>query len=153
MGIGANQRRLFFNVRRGGPIFSGWSWIALFLLGLGGVSLASIAGLVEPKPLTIIQNAVFRPHRQPPVYFRHGRHEAAKVACTACHHDYQGGRNLWRQGQPVRPCSDCHKMVAEAGKPDLKTAYHRQCKDCHRRRHQERQAGGPIKCRDCHRSL
>ena len=152
MGIGANQRGVFLVLIRA-AVSTGWGWAVLFLVSLVGAGWAGGTGLVDPKPLTIIKNAALQPHRQPPVSFRHAKHEAAKVACAACHHDYQDGRNRWRQGQPVRPCGACHKPVAEAGKPDLKTAYHRQCKDCHRRRQQEQRSAGPVKCRECHRLL
>lgn len=130
-----------------------WGWLAWLLIAVGGLAAAEGLGLTKPKPLTIINNQVFRPQRQPPVPFRHDRHEAARIVCHVCHHDYVQGRNRWREGEPVQPCAACHKVVAASGKLDLKNAYHRQCKDCHLRRLKERQTAGPVQCRGCHRWL
>lgn len=130
-------------------------WLTLAFLLTAGLCLgaAGKAKPVEPAPLTVIDNQVFQPRRQPPVVFRHDRHAAARIACTQCHHDYVGGRNRWRQGEPVEPCAACHPVVAAAGKIDLKNAYHRQCKDCHLRRAREGRAAGPVQCRGCHQLL
>jgi len=88
---------------------------------------------------------------KPPVMFSHRRHEAARVACTQCHHDYQGRRNVWHQGLPVAECGDCHGLRPEARRLDVKNAFHRQCKGCHLKLQQQGRRGGPVDCRDCHR--
>ncbi|MBM4284867.1 MAG: cytochrome c3 family protein [Deltaproteobacteria bacterium] len=88
---------------------------------------------------------------KPPVWFSHRVHEAAGVACERCHHEYQGKRNLWRQGQPVKKCGACHGPRPRAGRLELKEAFHRQCKGCHLAQRQTRRPAGPVHCRDCHR--
>ncbi len=89
--------------------------------------------------------------RKPPVAFSHREHEAGRVACTQCHHDYRGRRNVWRQGLPVEKCQACHGLRPEPRRLDVKNAFHRQCKGCHLRLQQQGRRAGPIDCRDCHR--
>lgn len=92
-------------------------------------------------------------HREkPPVKFSHRRHPKPDIACEKCHHDYQEGRNLWREGQPVEKCQACHDLTPKADILDAKEAFHRQCKGCHLARRKVRQPAGPIKCKGCHRS-
>jgi hypothetical protein len=73
------------------------------------------------------------------------------VACVRCHHEYQGRRNVWKQGQPVKKCQSCHSLGYQARRPDIKNALHRQCKGCHLKRRQQGQWAGPIECQGCHR--
>ena len=50
------------------------------------------------------------------VELTHKQHaEAHKVACAECHHVYKDGKNVWKQGDKVQKCSECHK-AAEQGK-------------------------------------
>jgi len=104
-----------------------------------------------PQPVSPLDSKSFQPREKGPVLFRHQPHEAAGVACTACHHDYVQGRNRWRQGQPVAPCEECHPVRARPDRLDLKNAFHRQCKGCHLKRRQQAQRAGPTRCEDCHR--
>jgi len=90
-----------------------------------------------------------RPEK-PPVHFSHRRHSQAGIACDRCHHDYQGGRNRWREGLPVDKCQGCHKLFPQAGRLDVKNAFHRQCKGCHLARRKARRAAGPVTCEGCH---
>jgi hypothetical protein len=90
-------------------------------------------------------------HEKPPVRFSHLRHPKPGIACEVCHHDYHGGRNLWREGQPVEKCQDCHGLNPKAGVLDAKDAFHKQCKGCHLSKRKVRQPAGPIKCDGCHR--
>ena len=91
-----------------------------------------------------------RPEK-PPVRFSHLRHPKPGIPCEACHHDYQEGRNLWREGQPVEKCQDCHGLTSKAGLLDAEDAFHRLCKGCHLSKRKVRQPAGPIKCEGCHR--
>jgi hypothetical protein len=88
---------------------------------------------------------------KPPVRFSHLRHPKPGIACETCHHDYQEGRNLWREGQPVEKCQACHGLIPKAGVLDAQEAFHRQCKGCHLAKRKKRQPAGPIKCEGCHR--
>ncbi len=120
---------------------------------LGMVSwLGAQTGSLAEAPATIILRIPGPgPGHKPAVTFNHRRHEAGRLACTQCHHDYQGRRNVWRQGLPVDKCQACHGLRPEPRRLDLKNAFHRQCKGCHLKLEQQGRRAGPIDCRDCHR--
>jgi hypothetical protein len=129
------------------------------LAGAAGLILGLVAGLgarsglpTEPPATSVLNITVRGSKRKPPVTFSHRIHEAHRVACTRCHHDYQGRRNLWREGLPVEKCGACHGLRPTARRLDLKNAYHQQCKGCHLKLKQEGRRSGPIKCQECHRA-
>jgi len=104
----------------------------------------------EPAKAGFLRIIIKRPPEKPPVWFSHQLHEERRVNCQTCHHDFQAKRNLWRRGQPVKKCQDCHALGAKGGRPDIKSAFHRQCKGCHLKLRQQGRKAGPIECRDCH---
>jgi hypothetical protein len=126
------------------------AYVAGLILGMLAL-LGARAGLIEP-PLVSLLKISGPSGRKLPVQFSHKVHEARRVGCTHCHHDYQGRRNVWRQGQPVQKCQACHGLTPEAGRLDAKNAFHRQCKGCHLGLKQRGQPAGPVTCRGCHRS-
>jgi hypothetical protein len=128
-----------------------WAYVAGLILGMLGLLGAHTVSLTEPPAINTLRIPVRDSRRKPPVTFRHRLHEARGLACTQCHHEYQGRRNVWREGQPVQKCQACHGLRPKARCLDLKNAYHRQCKGCHLRLQQQGRRAGPIKCRDCHR--
>jgi hypothetical protein len=127
------------------------AFVAGLILGLLGVLGARAGSLTEPPATSLLRIPVTGSRRKPPVKFSHRIHEARRVACTQCHHDYQGRRNVWHEGQPVEKCRACHGLRPEARRPNLKNAHHRQCKGCHLRLRQQGQQAGPIECQGCHR--
>ena len=66
------------------------------------------------------------------VTFSHKGHTAT-VGCKECHH----------MGEVTQKCNSCH--TAEAAM-DSKTAYHKNCIDCHKAKEK-----GPTGCMDCHK--
>lgn len=60
----------------------------------------------------------------------HTKHQGL-TDCATCHHtgDYA-------------KCSSCHGVDKKA--PKTKAAYHKLCKDCHKKQ------SGPTKCKECH---
>jgi hypothetical protein len=127
------------------------AYVVGLILGLLGVLGAQAGSLTEPPATSLLRIPVTGSRRKPPVKFSHRVHEARRVACTQCHHDYQGRRNVWHEGQPVEKCQACHGLRPEARRPDLKNAHHRRCKGCHLRVRQQGQQAGPIECQGCHR--
>ncbi len=77
-----------------------------------------------------------------PVYFSHKIHAQMSVmsgGCENCHHYNTSG--------PILQCKSCHEFSRqreEVGIPDLKSAYHRQCMECHREWNKE------TGCNSCH---
>jgi hypothetical protein len=120
------------------------------LLGMAAL-LGAHAGLTEPPAVSLLKISGPVASRKPPVQFSHTLHAAQRVACTQCHHEYQGRRNVWHQGQPVQKCQACHGLRPEACRLDAKNAFHRQCKGCHLRGEQQGRPAGPVTCRGCHR--
>ena len=102
----------------------------------------------------IIDNKGYKPDRKGPVRFSHLSHiEDYEVSCDQCHHEYQDGKNVWKKGDPVKKCISCHSPLKSKGKvKKLSTAFHRNCKTCHRRALREDiSEEAPFKsCYDCH---
>jgi len=125
--------------------------MAGLILAVMGIMGAQGGSLTEAPAVSILKIPVAGARRKPPVKFSHQVHQAQRVACTQCHHDYQGRRNLWHEGLPVAKCQTCHGLRPEARRLDVKNAYHRQCKGCHLRLRQQGRQAGPIECQTCHR--
>jgi uncharacterized paraquat-inducible protein A len=73
------------------------------------------------------------------VSFDHEKHSKSVGKCAECHHKDAAGKEA--------KCSTCHaKGKGEGKKVELKEAFHKNCKDCHK-------AGkkGPEKCEGCHK--
>jgi hypothetical protein len=126
------------------------AYVTGLILGLMGILGAHSGSLTEAPAVSLLKIPVAGPRRKPPVKFSHRVHEARRVACTQCHHDYQGRRNVWHEGQPVAKCQACHGLRPETRRLDVKNAYHRQCKGCHLRLRQQGRQAGPIECQACH---
>ena len=127
------------------------AYVAGLILGVMGILGAHGGSLTEAPAVSLLKIPVAGSRPKPPVQFSHRVHEARGVACTQCHHDYQGSRNVWHEGQPVAKCQACHGLRPEARRLDVKNAYHRQCKGCHLRLRQQGRQAGPIECQACHR--
>ena len=73
------------------------------------------------------------------VTFDHEKHSKSIGKCAECHHKDAASKEA--------KCSTCHaKGKGEGKKVELKEAFHKNCKDCHK-------AGkkGPEKCEGCHK--
>ena len=83
-----------------------------------------------------------------PVRFDHEKHTAIAGSCAVCHHEHkEGGAFRCKNCHALTPsafkgsvkqgfaaCRNCHGAADPAmpGIPGLKTAYHKQCFQCHR---------------------
>ena len=74
-----------------------------------------------------------------PVAYDHKAHGAKVKECKVCHHKDEAGKE--------QKCSTaaCHGAKADGKKVELKEAFHKQCKDCHKK-----EKKGPQKCDECH---
>jgi Class III cytochrome C family len=91
-----------------------FAYVAGLILGVLGLLGARGGSLTEPPATSLLKIPVAGSRHKPLAQFIHRRHEARGVTCTQCHHDYQGKRNVWREGQPVPKCQGCHRP-AERG--------------------------------------
>lgn len=106
-----------------------------------------------PETMEIYSTA-FEKHKRGPVKLSHLKHSAEyNVACIDCHHDYQDGINMWTPSNPVQSCASCHDPEETKGEvKKLQTAYHTNCKNCHREMVEaEKSEDAPYKtCSGCH---
>lgn len=102
----------------------------------------------------MIDNQGYKADKKGPVKFSHKAHAVDhKIACTECHHKYENGKNVWKEGDPVKKCIECHSPLKKQGKvKKLKNAYHRNCKNCHKKLFKAgKSKKAPFrKCNDCH---
>ncbi len=87
-----------------------------------------------------------------PVDFSHMKHATEYGAeCTACHHEYEDGKNIWDADVPVKKCIDCHDPNENQGNAKkLMLAYHNNCRDCHKEVNKEGKNAPDKSCDDCH---
>ena len=100
-----------------------------------------------------IHSDAFKTHKKGPVTLSHKKHNVDyKIACAECHHVYEGGKNVYKEGDPVQACSECHDPVTSEGKvKKLMLAYHKNCQGCHKALEKAGKPTGPTrKCNDCH---
>jgi len=89
----------------------GWVLALGLLWGLGAWGAT---GPTEPPDESWLIIPTPGPREKLPVKFSHRRHSKPRLACERCHHDHQRGRNLWREGQPVKKCQACHGLIPKA---------------------------------------
>jgi predicted CXXCH cytochrome family protein len=120
--------------------------IAMFV-GVGALIAAD-----APDEVTIYEDR-FETHKKGPVELSHKKHHVDyKVACAECHHVYEGGKNVFKEGDPVQKCSACHDPEKSEGKKvKLMLAFHKNCQGCHKDLQKAGKPAGPTtKCNDCH---
>jgi hypothetical protein len=100
----------------------------------------------------MIENQGYEPDNKGPVKFNHLKHSKEyKASCVECHHLYQDGKNIWKEGDHVNKCVVCHDPVEEKGKAvKLRSAFHNNCRDCHTKASKEGREAPYKKCSECH---
>jgi hypothetical protein len=115
-------------------------------------TVGAAESLETPEEIDI-ENNVYEVDRKGSVWFPHLDHaEGYDIDCHACHHEYQGSKNIWQEGQPVKKCLSCHDPARNEGRlKKLRTAFHGNCKGCHKKLAKEGETTAPYKkCTDCH---
>lgn len=144
---GGLEKRVFFN-RALGFVFC----MAAGLFFVTAVFTNATETQEMPDEI-FIENKIYKTDRKGSVYFSHLEHAESYVdACEACHHDYQDGKNIWEEGQPVEKCAACHSPLKRDGNVrKLNIAYHKNCKGCHQKLAKEGDTAAPYRqCTDCH---
>jgi hypothetical protein len=114
-----------------------------------------------PKGKMEIKSEAWEAHTKCPVDFSHQAHaEDYEVACVDCHHVFEDGKNVWKEGDPACACASCHtdltiegekKLPPEQQKLNLKLAYHENCQGCHRNlKKEDPKTAAPVTCTGCH---
>ena len=115
----------------------------------------------QPPDTVTIKAALWPSPTKPPVQLSHKKHaEEYKIACAECHHKYEGGKNVWKEGDKVDKCMTCHneptiegeKKLSEAQqKLNLKLAFHGNCQECHKKTKKDNPSTkAPVVCTGCH---
>ena len=74
------------------------AYVAGLILGVMGILGAQGGSLTQAPGDSLLKIPAAGSRRKPPVKFSHRVHEARRVACAQCHHDYRGRRNVWQEG-------------------------------------------------------
>ena len=100
------------------------------------------AGVTAPDKVTI--DTKYPKRRYKPVAFPHKIH-ADKIKCIECHH-------TWKKESGVAPkkCSACHAIEAKGKAPKIKTAFHKNCRNCHKAEAKKLNKPALRKCKTCH---
>ena len=107
-----------------------------------GVNVVTSYSLKNTEKVFDINNIIGEKDLYGPVTFSHKAHaEMSEMSggCTTCHHYNPPGE--------IVKCNFCHEVDRDKGEmnmPDLKSAYHRQCMNCHAEWEEE------SKCENCH---
>ena len=125
----------------------------LVMVSLAGLLFLAVGALTatDASDDIMINNEGYKVDKKGPVKLSHKKHSVDyKVACTDCHHDYKDGKNVWKEGEPVKKCSACHNPLKKEGNTlKLNAAFHKNCKVCHKDLVKEGKEA-PTKCKDCH---
>lgn len=126
-----------------------WTVAMLIVSGLVFLTVGMLTAADVPDEVTI-ENKAYKADKKGPVKLSHKKHASDyKVACTECHHAFQDGKNVWKDSDPVKKCSECHDPEEKKGNADkLMNAYHQNCQGCHKALTGKE---APYKkCNDCH---
>ena len=109
------------------------SALMIILTGIVFLTVGVLTAADVPDEIVINEKG-YKKDKKGPVKFMHKEHyEDHKLACTECHHVYKDGKNVWKQGDPVHKCGECHDPLKKDGKVvTLKNAFHKNCKTCHK---------------------
>ena len=130
---------------------------------LSGVALLGFGTAADVPDVVTIQDSLWTQHTKSAVTLSHKKHSAEYgIKCADCHHVYEGGKNVWKEGDPVKKCHDCHneptikgekKLPNDKQKLNLKIAFHDNCQSCHKemkKKDKEKYAKIPTTCIQCH---
>ena len=132
--------------------------LLLAMVALAGFAFIS-SGVLTAADLPddiMIENEGYTADKKGAVKLSHKKHnEKYKATCIDCHHEYEEGKNVWKQGDPVKKCSECHNPLQKEGDVmKLQNAYHKNCKNCHKAKNDQGELLHPNapfkKCNDCH---
>ena len=132
------------------------NWQTMFLL-LSLIMLSLVpgsAGIAEETAKPVSETPVPPDKIVIPVYtggslelgvvqklFAHKRHAIDfQISCGECHHVYEDGQNIWKEGMPIQKCSECHDFPLSKDRKDLAAGVQLrifldlpECARCHRK--------------------
>jgi len=114
--------------------------VAFTVLSFLAVGTFTAANVTDAPDVVKIENEGYKSDKKGHVNLSHKKHQVEyinpdgnKISCAECHHEYKDGKNVWKEGQPVKKCGDCHDPKKKVDKvKKLQLAYHSNCKNCHK---------------------
>ncbi|MFP5212720.1 MAG: cytochrome c3 family protein [Acidobacteriota bacterium] len=142
---------------RGGKFVYSVVMVALMVFAFAFVVIAADKG---PDTITL-KSKLWATPTKAPVEFTHKKHyEDLKIACAECHHVMKDGKNVWKEGDKVQKCEECHteptvtaekKLPPDQQKLNLKIAFHDNCLGCHQKTKKDKpDTKAPVTCAACH---
>jgi hypothetical protein len=140
----------------------------MLVLAVAAMSVVFLFAVVnatqECADTMTMESKVFAKHKKGLVTFTHKKHNVDyKIPCADCHHVYKDGKNVFKEGDPVQKCAECHSEAkAPSGKDAPKmskeekikkyyySAIHENCAGCHKALKKEGKPTGPTTCKECH---
>ena len=109
------------------------NWYKILFAGFI-IAMTALPLYLFAQSVSIIINNIdiFKGKSRQPVTFTHMNHMTIEnVACTACHHRFENGKNILNPDELTEKnefisCNNCH-----TGKTNLEKAYHQLCIGCH----------------------
>jgi hypothetical protein len=142
------------------------SMLVLAVAAMSVVFLFAVVNATQECADTMtMESKLFPKHKKSIVTFTHKKHNVDyKIPCTDCHHVYKDGKNVFKEGDPVQKCDECHSEAkapkAKEGEPKLSkeekikkyyySAIHENCGGCHKALKKEAKPTGPTTCKECH---
>jgi hypothetical protein len=137
------------------------SFIKILAIPVVSASIIIIAGNLLPAsdeqemPENIVlDQEICGKNSRGPVEFAHLSHaEDYGLSCDECHHEYVDGENIWKEGDWVNKCIECHDPCeSDCEVKKLKIAFHKNCIGCHREiESEDGSTDAPFRaCKDCH---
>ena len=105
----------------------------------------------------IVDNSGYKEKRRGPVKLSHTKHaKEYGVSCWECHHEYvDDKKNIWSPLGDTQACVECHDpLEVQDDAMRLQTAYHINCKGCHKELAIEHKKTGAYReCLKCHEKV
>ena len=100
----------------------------------------------------VIENQGYETDKKKPVKLSHKKHnEEYQISCAQCHHVYEDDKNVWKEGDHVEKCIFCHDpTMKQEDILKLQSAFHNNCRTCHKEISQEGKEAPYKKCTECH---
>ncbi len=128
-------------------------WFLIIMLVCAGMLITSgILTAADFPEEIVIDGKTYANDKKEPVKISHAVHSSDYgIECIECHHVYQDGKNVWNPGDETKKCSECHNAAKSEGNvKKLMTAFHNNCKNCHKEKNKEGKNAPDKKCEGCH---
>ena len=145
------------------------SLVISVIIAMAVAFLCSMGFAKDAEKIMTLNSTVYKKHKKALVKFSHEAHakdeKYGPVPCADCHHVYKDGKNVWKEGDEVQKCQECHKEAkapkAKKGEPKMSkeekilkyhySAIHANCVGCHKKVAKKDPGKKEIaKCTACH---